>query len=629
MDRVGLLNEEETVLIGAAICDALTYLHTRIPSIVHRDIKPGNVKITPQGHIFLVDFGLAKIIQSGQATTTGARAMTPGYSPPEQYGTARTDHRSDIFSLGATLYAALTGAIPEDALARAMDQVDLTPIRKRNSRISRRLANVIEKALAVRPDDRYQDAEEFKQALLNVRGITTRRKPGEYMVSPPPEQPQDGAMARNPLLGEAEAEYIPRAEIRSPLPVSGNIAINGPALAFEQSERRSSVWMLLVFLLLLLGLVGVAAYSFNPSWPDQVLSLLAPASRNTAAVVLDSPSETPAPSSTPEPVDPTASPTLESSPTVEVTATSEPDTTEVVAALPGTSTPNPSPTPMGGGSGQIAFASDRSGTTQIWLMNVDGSGEPKQITDVTTGACQPSWSPDGLRLAFISPCENNEEIYPGAGIFIINADGTGLTPLPTIPGGDFDPAWSPDGNFIAFTSLRSTGRPLIYRINLRDDTVEPLSGLYSYDRQPAWSPDGTKIAFVSTQKGPVQIWTMDANGSNQAVFSRSDSAINTHPAWFIDGEVILFNQIETVGSAPNIVADSPKWDNESPFNLGPWPAKEARYSPDGLWLAFESWPKGSNHDIYMMAASGAARTQLTDWERLEFDPAWRPAVIQP
>src|SRR3990172_3142832 len=120
MERIGVLPEDEVIKIGAAMCDALYYLHTRKPSILHRDIKPGNVKISPDGHIILVDFGLAKIIQGNQATTTGARAMTPGYSPPEQYGTARTDARTDVYSLGATLYAALTGIIPEDGLARAI-----------------------------------------------------------------------------------------------------------------------------------------------------------------------------------------------------------------------------------------------------------------------------------------------------------------------------------------------------------------------------------------------------------------------------------------------------------------------------------------------------------------------------
>ncbi|TAK11445.1 MAG: serine/threonine protein kinase, partial [Anaerolineae bacterium] len=120
MDRLGILEDEEIMIMGAALCDALDYMHNRNPSILHRDIKPGNVKISPEGIVYLVDFGLAKVVSGSQATTTGARAMTPGYSSPEQYGTARTDHRSDIYSLGATLYAALTGVIPEDGLARAM-----------------------------------------------------------------------------------------------------------------------------------------------------------------------------------------------------------------------------------------------------------------------------------------------------------------------------------------------------------------------------------------------------------------------------------------------------------------------------------------------------------------------------
>ena len=127
MERVSSIPEEDAILIGAAVADALTYLHTRKPPVLHRDIKPGNIKITSDGQVFLVDFGLAKLVQGSQATTTGARAMTPGYSPPEQYGTARTDPRSDVYSLGATLYAALTGVIPEDGLARVMDNVQLTP----------------------------------------------------------------------------------------------------------------------------------------------------------------------------------------------------------------------------------------------------------------------------------------------------------------------------------------------------------------------------------------------------------------------------------------------------------------------------------------------------------------------
>jgi serine/threonine protein kinase len=112
---------------------------------------------------------LAKVIHGDQTTTTGARAMTMGFSPPEQYGAARTDARTDIYSLGATLYTALTGLTPEDSLAQTMDQVELTPVRERNPRVSKRVSEAVEKALQVHPADRWQMAAEFKNELLKAQ----------------------------------------------------------------------------------------------------------------------------------------------------------------------------------------------------------------------------------------------------------------------------------------------------------------------------------------------------------------------------------------------------------------------------------------------------------------------------
>lgn len=642
MDRTGLLAEEEVIVIGAAVCDALTYLDSRRPSIIHRDIKPGNVKITPNGHIFLVDFGLAKTLHGSQATTTGARAMTPGYSPPEQYGTARTDQRSDIFSLGATLYAALTGAIPEDALARAMDQVALTPIRKHNPRVGRRIATVIEKSLAVRPDDRFQDSEEFKQALLSARSNSRRR--AELSVTPPPDIKEKPVLVSEPLVPVAAAAGLAPAGSSSQIffPISTPIEeieeLKGRRPRSRPRKRRSASGCLLVLLLgivLLLGGVFVA-YRMQPALvTDLVRPAIAWLPGGISVLPFGPRTATPTPTESAPPEEKeTATP---DNPTLIS------ETTPPAALLPATATPtstprpkptvtpNPTPTflptPLGGGAGQLAFAAEFVGNPQVFVMNADGTGL-RPITDQQEGACQPDWSPDGSRLVFISPCEANSELYPGSAMFLINADATGLIPLPTVLGGDFDPSWSPDGTHIAFTSIRSSGRPEIYLMNLEDNSVISLSEKYSRDYQPFWSPDGKKIAFISERRGIPQVWVMNSDGSDQQPVTQSQAYMDLHPSFTPDGQSILYTQLAGRNGIPKLaITPCPDQDqaaNECRITKDPIPMREARVSPDGYWIAFEGWPAGSRHDIYIMAINGAGRKQLESGARTNFDPDWRP-----
>jgi len=164
LERTGYIAEDEGILIGATICDALSYLHTRKPPILHRNLKPSNVRIARDGRIFLVGFSLVKVLHENQGMATDARAIKS-----EGYGTARTDERTDIYSLGATLYNSMSGVIPEDGLARAMGNTRLTPLRKHNPKISKPLAAAIEKAMAIDPADRFQSAKDFRRMLLEVK----------------------------------------------------------------------------------------------------------------------------------------------------------------------------------------------------------------------------------------------------------------------------------------------------------------------------------------------------------------------------------------------------------------------------------------------------------------------------
>jgi len=216
LERIGPFEEEEVVFIGASICDALAYMHARDPMVLHRDIKPANVRISPNGGVYLVDFGLAKVIHGDQTTTTGARAMTMGFSPPEQYGAARTDARTDIYSLGATLYTALTGFTPEDSLAQTMDQEELTPVRERNPRISKRVAEAVERALQVHPNDRWQMAAEFKNELLKAQSGRFNISFGFDQINQNETTPPEKKSPKVKVSRGIETKEITRKRAKSP-----------------------------------------------------------------------------------------------------------------------------------------------------------------------------------------------------------------------------------------------------------------------------------------------------------------------------------------------------------------------------------------------------------------------------
>jgi len=624
MERQGNITEDEAILLGAAICDALLYLHTRKPPILHRDIKPGNVKITPDGHIFLVDFGLAKVLHGSQATTTGARAMTPGYSPPEQYGTARTDPRTDVYSLGATLYASLTGIIPEDGLARAMDNTQLTPLRKRNSKVSRRLAAAIEKAMGIDPADRFQTADEFKRSLLGSKS-KTQRLPGEYVIQPAPEseeadQPSPIEKASQPLssYGKKEPQQVAQAE--------------EPEFKPRKKRKkfrllRALFWVLLILALGIAAVARFAPYLIPPDLIRYVPPILFAPTRPPIvihATATPQPATQTPPALTETPVAPTETPTIAPTRTL-------PPVIDVTATVEG-GTPAVGPTPLGGGFGQIAFASVRTGTPQIYVMNVDRTGL-QLITSMENGACQPSWSPDGSQLVFISPCKSRadffEDQYKDSSLYLINADGTGLKTLTTVSGSDYDPAWSPDGTRIAFTSERD-GKKDIYLFTFATGVVTRLTtatGDIQENIQPSWSPFSNQIAYTVKRFNAYQVWVMSDAGQNNVQIAHSGQSLWDYlPTWAPDGETVIFNERNLGPGLPWLMSIRyEERDTKKPVKLNlQSPIEDVLFSPDGLWIAYESTNGDGNRDIYFSTIAGGNLIRLTMDPADEFDPVWRP-----
>jgi len=166
------LSQSEVLGWASQLADALQYLHSQEPPVIHRDIKPSNLKLTPSGLLKLVDFGLVKQMAPDEMTLTVIQGRgTAVYTPLEQYGgdTGHTGPRSDIYSLGATLYHLLTGHAPAQAKERFLKPDVLLPLRALNPAIDPPVESAVMWALALHPDHRPEDVASFRQALMGGR----------------------------------------------------------------------------------------------------------------------------------------------------------------------------------------------------------------------------------------------------------------------------------------------------------------------------------------------------------------------------------------------------------------------------------------------------------------------------
>lgn len=239
------------------VFDALTYMHnwidplTRKPTpIIHRDIKPGNIKQTPNGRIVLVDFGVAKIDETSEGTILGAKAVTPGYSPLEQY-TGGTDARSDIYALGATLYTLLTGQRPPNAMDRVAGTA-LKPPRKCNPEVSPAMERAIVQALSLAAADRFQTVAEMRAALPSRATMVMH----EY--SGPPVTPQS-ARAVPATVADKQTEQ------------------NSQAHTKKRWTRWSTITALLTLVILIIAIAAI---------PNSWLATWRPLENNFSAAAL-------------------------------------------------------------------------------------------------------------------------------------------------------------------------------------------------------------------------------------------------------------------------------------------------------------------------------------------------------
>ena len=451
IEREGPLSEAQVLGWAGQLLDALAYCHSQ--GVIHRDIKPQNVIIRPDGRAVLVDFGLVKLWDPHDPRTrTAMRGMgTPEYAPPEQYDahTGHTDARSDLYGLGATLYHALTGQAPPTATLRMADPEQFVPLQAIVPQVSGRTEAAVLKALELNRAQRWQSAAEMAQALeLPVWA-------GKPAVEPAPPAVAGGGGTR--AIAPEQALAPPVTERRR---VSGGALGGMVALG-------------------MLGVVVVLAAVFG--WFNiggRVAATLA-ATRTPTSTATPAATRTPTSTATPAATrTPTSAPSL-----LPISPENASRVTQLARWGKGT-------------VNEVAYSPDGrllavASSLGVYLYDAETLEEVRFI-ECDAWVASVAFSPDGATLASGS-WDNTVRLW---GV----ADGRLLRTLDT--DGVESVAFSPDGATLASGSVDGTVR--LWRV-ADGRLLRTLEGHTTEVGSVAFSPDGATLASGS-RDGTVRLW---------------------------------------------------------------------------------------------------------------------------
>ncbi|HVK00479.1 MAG TPA: protein kinase [Gemmatimonadales bacterium] len=618
--REGRVSTAEAVRIAREVARGLQYAHEQ--GVIHRDVKPENILLTRDGSTMVADFGIARparTVGTEHLTGTGVVIGTPVYMSPEQAVGGEVDARTDVYALGCVLYEMLTGGPPfggatvQEVVARHLTEPP--PLSgTRVAQIPARLRIALGRALAKSPKDRPASAALFAESL------------GEEGGKAPTGSRRRTAMLAGLSGAAGLAAFLAlRSPAGEPTPISsqGTIA-SGFARRLTQltSQEGLEEW---------------------PTWsPDgRQLAYVAEVDgyRQLFVRQLSEGTERQLTDDRRDHIQPAWSSDGAHIAFVRgATATGrlEPDevdgyyfegaelwTVEIGSGVASKLLDggfNPSYSPDGQ---RLAFDAELAGAQRVWVADTRGRN-PRQVTSDSSEAVvhtEPRWSPDGTKLAF----RRIEKLK--SDIAIVDPATQAVTRVTDDYVVDVYPTWTPDGRAVVFSSSRGGGVNL-WRARLGPDGtttgLEQLTTGAGDDVQASVHPDGRELAFavrgISSDlwQLPVSPETGRATGLPAPVLGTT--RVESRGTWSPDGRLLAFNS-DRAGEMNIWVLDSAR--RERRVTSGPGGDYQPDWSPDGAALVFFS-ARGGNTDIWRVRLADTALTRLTENPALDINPAYSP-----